>query len=114
MVARFHPSDAQAPEPDNPRAEQRRGMQIIDTAGQWEDEIGARHRVFRVPAVYRVSRKGGRIAEVFEIAAAIWTSTVHAPYPGHADACAHREMASGARDNFADDLMARDHRRTNR
>ena len=70
-VACFHARHPQAAEADDPGAEQRSRLKIVQGAGKRKHEIAASQRVFRIAAVYRVPGEGGRVAQILMAAPAI-------------------------------------------
>ena len=97
--ARFHSSDAQAAESDDPGTQQWRGVQVVQGVRKGIDEVGASQRVFGIPSVNRVAGEHRRVAEILHASNAIRARSVDASQPGNAYASARRELA--------DDLMAR-------
>ena len=104
--AGLHARHAQAAKTDDPRAEQRSRLQIIETRGQRKYKIGARPRVFGVTAIHRVAGKGGRIAEVLHARPAVPTLSVNAAHPGDAHSSTRGELSRGATDDLAHNLVA--------
>ncbi len=85
-IARLDAGDAQAAEADNAGAQQGGGMQIVKTRGQGEHEIRSCQGKLGEPAIDRVAREGGRIAEVFESPGAVRAGSVDAADPRNAHA----------------------------
>ena len=79
---------AQAAESDDAGAQQRRGFEIIESRGQRNREVRARHGILGVAAVHGVSGEGGRIAQVFFAAAAVLAGSVDPGHPCNAESCA--------------------------
>ena len=105
-LARLHFSHAQAAKADDPRAQQRRGSQIIKRVRQRKHEVGARGSVFGVAAVHGVSGERGRVAEVFFVMAAVPAGAIRAADPRHANARTQRQFRRCSADDFADNLVA--------
>ena len=105
-LAFLHAGNAQRAKTDDAGAKQRRGVQVIEAGRQRMDEIGARDGELGVAAVDRVAGEVWRVAEIFLAAAAVGAGAVDPAHPGDADARAERQIARGASQNFADDLVA--------
>ena len=95
-LARFHPCHPQAAEADNPGAQQRRHMQIVQPGRQRENEIRARQGVLGVSAVDRISGERRMIAQVFHAVTAVPALPVHAPDPGDAGTASQRQFGRRA------------------
>ncbi len=62
-------------------------------------------RELRVPSVYGIASKGGRIAKIFVVIFAIPARGVGASDPGDADPCSQSEVRGRSLDNLTHDLM---------
>ena len=81
-------------------------MEVIQFWGKRIDEIGARHCVFRIPAVDGVSSEGWRVAKIFHAPAAIRAGSIHTTHPRNTNARADRQLGRCTLNNIADDLVA--------
>jgi len=97
---------------DQPRAEQRRGIEIRIALGQCETVARVRDGKFRVAAVDLVAREARFRAEILATASAVAAMSARAPEPWHADASADGVLgdAGAALDDCADDLVTRNYR----
>src|ERR1700693_5185919 len=92
-VARFDSSYSQAAEADDPGAEQRGRVQVVQLCGELEYKIAARRGILRIAAVHWVSGERRSIAKIFEPASAVGAGSVDAANPGNTDARAERQLA---------------------
>ena len=63
-LARLDAGDAQGAKPDDARAQQRRGVQVVERGGQRVDEVVARDDVFGVAAVDVVAGVARVVAQI--------------------------------------------------
>ena len=107
-VTAFHSGHAQAAEADDSCAEQRRSVQVVQFLRESENKVAARHGVLCISAINCVSGEDGRIAQIFETAAAVWAGSVYPANPGHTDVRAKRQLGRGTVFNNSYDLVAGD------
>src|SRR5947208_5484040 len=72
----FDTRHAERAEADDTGTEQRRGMEIVELRRNRKTKVGAGERVFRIASIHGVARKGGEVAQVFHIAAAVSAGAV--------------------------------------
>src|SRR5580704_4253625 len=89
-VATLHTRDAQAAKANDARAQQRRGMQVVEFRRQRINKVAARGGVLGVSTVDGVPGEDRRVAKVLEAAPAIRTATIDATHPRHANARTER------------------------
>jgi hypothetical protein len=81
--------------------------------GQRKSEVGANDGVFSIAAVYGITGKGGRIAEILQTQPTIPARAVGSSHPGNADTCADRKaLRSSCRISgydLTDNLMSGDY-----
>ena len=104
----FNSSDTKAAKTNDAGAEQRSGVEIVQSCRNRQNEIGARERVFRIATVNRVPSECWRVAKVLFTPPAIGTSAVDASEPGNTDPRAFGKFGGVSSHDFADDLVSRD------
>src|SRR5262249_47904900 len=106
-LARLDPGDPKAAEADDPGAQRRRRVKVVERVRQRKDEVGPGGCKLGVASVYRISSERRGVAEVLHTAAAVRAGAVRAADPRDADprAVAH---------DLADDLVAGNHGRAHR
>src|SRR5712692_5286170 len=93
---------------DEPRAQQRSGLDVAVGVGQGEAETLVGDGVFGVTTVQLVAREARAVAQVFAARATIATDAARPAQPGYPEALAGREALAAGADpcNRADDLVA--------
>jgi len=102
----FNAGDPEATETDDPSAEQRRDVDVVQSGGQWIDEVGAGERIFGITAVDGISGENRVVTQIFFAVKAISTIAVDSAHPRDSDSGSARQIRSRAGDDFANDLMA--------
>jgi len=113
-LARLNSGYAETAETNNPSAQQRRGIEIVEGVGKAVDEVRAGERVLGVASVDRISGEGGSVAQIFESSFAIGAGSVHATEPGYSNPGAERQIGGGSFNDLAYDLMTGDQRAAER
>src|SRR5712692_8964900 len=78
--------DAEAAEADDSGAQQRGGVEVVQSRWNWKNKIGAGQGVFGVAPVDGVTGKAWGVAEVLLAAPAVGAGAIGASDPGNADA----------------------------
>src|SRR5690606_3335949 len=97
---------------DEPGAKERRGLLVRITRRQLEAIALVGDDVLGVTAGERIARESRRVAEILGAEDAVPATAAGRPEPRHADARAERQRPglAAARDDAADDLVARNDR----
>src|ERR1700678_3922769 len=106
-LAFIHIRHPQAPKPDNPRAEQRRDLHVVQARRQRHRKIRSHRRIFRVPAAHRVARKRRPVAQIFHAMRTEPAMSVDPAHPRNADAGPQRQLRRRASNHFAHNLVPR-------
>src|SRR5262249_38288987 len=77
-LARLDPRDPEAAEADDPCAQQRRRVKVVERIRQRKDEVGPGDRELGVASVYRISSECRGVAEVLHAPAAVRAGAVRA------------------------------------
>src|SRR5580700_11152771 len=91
-VAGLHARDSQAAKADDARAQQWRGMQVIEFRRQRINKVAARGGILGVSAVDDVPGEDRRVAKILEATAAVRAAAIDAAHPRHANARTTREF----------------------
>ena len=87
------PGHAQGPVTDEPRTEQRRGLEVRVVRGDREAEPRVRDAVFREPAIDLVAGVAGAVAEIFSSRQAVTAFSAAPAEPGNTDAVTRAKRA---------------------
>jgi len=82
----LYSGNTEAAKADDARAQQRGGVEIVETRRQWDREVCANLHILRVAAVHRIFSNYGMIAEIFHAVAAEPATAVYPAHPGDANA----------------------------
>jgi hypothetical protein len=80
-LAVFHARDSQATEPDDPSAEKRRRLKIVQGVWKRMNKISSGDREFCIASIDRVAGECRRITNIFKTAAAIRAGSIYASKP---------------------------------
>jgi hypothetical protein len=106
----LHSRHSQTAEADDPGAEERRGVEIVEIFRKRCNEIVASQCEFRVATVNRIAGEGRFVAEILAAQAAITAGAIGAADPRNAHASAHRKLRCGSAGDLSDDLVTRNQR----
>ena len=108
LLCRLNTGNAQTAEADDSRTQQGRGVQVIEFGWERINKVAACRGILGITAIDGVASEDGRVAKIFEPAAAVRASSVYSAHPGNTNARAKRQFGCTAFYNIAHNLVAGD------